>query len=141
MRKLHTLIAGASAAAVIALACPALNAQTSFEASNDPSATIVVEPLDTKRTAVSITRLYREGEGTTFSARTVLRDPVSGIAYPLLHYRTSISKDGRFEIVQAIFRGFDEPVERFDLIDPRAQQQALYISRITTSEVITASLR
>ena len=139
MRKQITPIAGACAAAIIALACPRLSAQTTFGASNDPSATIAVEAHGPHETAVSITRVNRGTDALPFSSQTVLRDAATGIAYPLRTFRKSLSKDGRYTITHAIFRGFDGPVARFDLIDPLAQQRALYITRIGEPEVVTAS--
>ena len=130
MRKLDTLIAGACALAIAAAACPLANAQTTFGVTNDPSTTICVETLDTDETVVVLSRAYDSYTEAPFSARTVLRDPATGVAYEMRAFRKSTSKDGQLAVVTAVFRGFDTSVRRFDLIDPVAKQQALYVSQI-----------
>ena len=129
MRKLHPLIAGASAAAVLALACPRLAAQTTFGASNDPSATLAIEHADAAL-VVSVRRLRRSAGQLPFSSRTVLRDAVTGIAHPLRGSTVTISPDGRYESVRARFDATAAESGTFDLIDPIAQQRALYITRV-----------
>lgn len=141
MRKLNTPIAGACVAAILAVACPRATAQTTFAATNDPSTSIRVETTAGDETLVLLTRANASRTAAPFSARTVLRDPSSGISYEMRGYRAEVSKDGRLEVIRAYFRGFEAPLERFDLIDPVAKQQTLYISQIATGEAITASVQ
>ena len=139
MRKLQTLIAGASAAAVLALACPSATAQTTFAATNDPSTSLRVERHATDGTLVVLTRARSARNAMPFTTSTVLRDPASGISYELREHAVAASKDGRLEIVTARFRPLDPAVVTFDLIDPVVKQRALYITRIETEDALIAS--
>ena len=140
MRKLHTLIAGASAAAVLALACAPASAQTTFAATNDPSTSIRVETREAHGTVVVLTRALDAENRRPFTPTTVLRDGASGISYELRDHRVTTSKDGRLEVVTARFRGLDPSVVSFDLIDPIVKQRALYVTQIETGVALTASV-
>ena len=139
MRKLHTLIAGGAAVAVLALSCPKLTAQTTFAATNDPSTSIQVETGEASGTVVVLTRALAGETRMPFTPTTVLRDASSGISYELRDHRVTTSKDGRLEVVTARFRPLDPAVVSFDLIDPIVKQLALYITQIETGGVLTAS--
>lgn len=132
MRRLHTLLAAGTAAAFLATACPALSAQTTFAASNDPSTSIRVETRDGSGTVVVLTRAFSAETRMPFTANTVLRDPASGISYELREHRIAASKDGRLEVITARFRGLDPAAVSFDLIDPLLNQRALYVTQIAT---------
>lgn len=130
MRKLNTVIAGACAAAVLHGAPATVTAQTTFAATNDPTTSLSIESLDGEGTLVVLTRGAGSRTSAPFSPKTVLRDPATGISYEMRGFRKTRSKDGSLEIIRAAFRRFDGPVARFDLIDPVAGQQTLYISQI-----------
>ncbi len=130
MRKTPRLLAGLGALALGLGLTSAASAQTTFQSSNDPTATIAVEVLEGNRTLVTVTRALREETPMTLSPGTVLRDNAGGISYEMRDRHVQVSKNGRLETVTATFRGFDAGVRQFDLIDPMLQQRSLYITQI-----------
>lgn len=130
MRKLQQLAVGLGLLAATACAPSAVHAQTTFQASNDPTASVIVVTADATQTIVVITRSLRDEQPTPFSPASVLRDPHSGISYEMRQSHREVSKDGRLESFRASFRAFDSAVLTFDLLDPARQQQSLYVSQI-----------
>lgn len=119
----------------------ASSAQTTFRSSNNPAAALSVERVAPSGTVLRIRQ--RRGSMAYFplSQNTVLRDPATGISYPLRGLDSEVLPKGDVEVVTLRFSPFSESVPTFELLDPERPAQALYFKgvRLAAPDEITAA--
>ena len=125
------------------------SAQTTFSSSNNPAAQLRVERLTEQGTVIRIEQNRSAVGYQALSQESVLRDPATGISYPLRGLDSEVlpactelvDGTGEKEIVTLQFAPFLDPISRFELIDPAAPTQSLYVKGIefTTPDAIASS--
>ena len=130
MRKLHPSRAALAAWALLACAtATTLGAQTTFRASNDPSAMIEVTRDGEAVTRVTVTQRPTTAGYTAPSTDVVLRDERTGIAYRPAGRRTRDAAAG-LRVTEYEFSGLDGGELVASLVDAHIPGRGLMVSGI-----------
>ncbi|MFK8055546.1 MAG: hypothetical protein AB8F78_05445 [Saprospiraceae bacterium] len=138
MRKLTNLKTLVVLTVCAAFAMPDLYAQTTFETSNNPSASIHVERIDQDATLVTITQKRGNASYVELSQNTVIKDQQTGIAYNLVMLDCNIDPHTDIETHHLTFRPFLDGTGDFDLLEPCNQNASLFFSKIQVAEASPA---
>ena len=112
----------------------AAGAQTTFASSNNPSASLRIERSDRAGTRIYVEQARGSAAYQPVSQQTVLRDPETGVSYPLQALDSEVSPNGTTEHHTLTFAPFLDTVGDFELVDPTRPADALYFKGIRREE-------
>jgi hypothetical protein len=134
MRKLTNAKAVVALLVCSAFALHNLTAQTTFETSNNTSASLHVDRLDQDATVITITQKRGTASYVALSQNTVIKDPQTGIAYNMVLLDCNIDPHTDIETHHLTFRPFLDEIESFDLLDVTNPNSSIFFSKIKLKE-------
>ena len=112
-----------------------ISAQTTFESSNNPAASLRIEQIDGGATVVHVRQSRASAAYVPVSQGTVLRDKLTGVACVLRSLDVEIDEQSQVEHYTLTFDPFLDEVTQFELLDPRNPNASLYFSRIDSGRM------
>jgi len=139
MRRLHRTYATAAGLLALALCVTEPGtAQTTFASSNNPAASLSVQQQNKEATVVHVSQTRTSVSYVPLSQNTVLRDPQTGISYPLQGLDVEIERATLTEHYTLRFAPFIDVVGYVELLDPTNVNGALYFKAIDLGVNLTA---